>query len=90
VSFCTIVVISGDQLPLRTALLKYCDLKNISPDLLRLLRKHSPEGDEAMKLDSLLADGVRFVATEFLARDVIYTSRAYAIISVSICLSVYL
>jgi len=39
--------------------MKYCDLKNISPRLLALLQKHSPEGHDAEKLDSLLADGVR-------------------------------
>ena len=50
---------SDDQLPVRTVLLKYCDLKNISPYLLNLLHKHSPEGSDAKKLDSLLADGVR-------------------------------
>ena len=45
-------------MPVRTVLLKYCDLKNVSPDLLNLLRKHSPEGSSAAKLHSLLADGV--------------------------------
>jgi len=71
---CRIVVVSnvlsflcaGDQLPVRTVLLKYCDLKNISPDLLSLLQKHSPEGDEAKKLDSLLANGVCDLALYFL------------------------
>ena len=58
------LVCTDDQLPVRTALLKYCDLKNISPDLLNLLRKHSPEGRDAEKLDALLADGVRYTLTE--------------------------
>jgi len=31
-----------------------------------------------------------FDKLQFLARDVIYTSRAYATMSVSVCLSVYL
>jgi len=53
-----IFLCADDQQPVRTVLLKYYDLKNISPNLLSLLRKHSPEGDEAKKLDSLLADGV--------------------------------
>ena len=58
------LVCTDDQLPVRTVLLKYCDLKNISPDLLNLLRKHSPEGRDAEKLDALLADGVRYTLTE--------------------------
>jgi len=59
-----LLVCAADQLPLRTVLMKYCDLKNVSPDLLALLRRHSPEGLEAEKLHSLLADGVCHRVTE--------------------------
>jgi len=55
---------ADDKLPVKTVLLKYCDLKNISPDLLSLIQKHSPEGRGAAKLDSLLADGVCHIVTE--------------------------
>jgi len=53
-----------DKLPVRMVLMKYCDLKNISPDLLSLLRNHSSEGADVKTLDSLLADGVRCIITE--------------------------
>jgi len=58
VCVCVCARCAGDQLPLRTVLLKYCDLKNVSADLLSLLQKHSPGRHETKKLDSLLADGV--------------------------------